>query len=303
MEVRNNKTLLLTGITGFLGSHILKSLIEDNMYKIICLKRSFSNMRRIADLETRNVVFYNIDLIDLDSVFIKNKIEIVIHMATEYGRNNRSIYTVLETNLMFPIKIVETAIKYNVKCFINTDSYFNKEAFSYNYLLNYSLSKKSLLSWLKSLSKEIGIINVVLEHIYGEDDNEPKFTEFIIKNIAIEKKEAIDLTYGHQRRDFIYIADVVNAYKFIINYAIVNNIYFKTFEIGRGQATEIRMFIEKVKEISGSNTKLNYGKIPYRSDEIMESKANIQELLNMGWKPEFSIEQGIKKILEYYKKV
>src|ERR1035437_9455397 len=106
MEVRNNKTLLLTGITGFLGSHILKSLIEDNMYKIICLKRSFSNMRRIADLETRNVVFYNIDLIDLDSVFIKNKIEI------ENEKKNRFFYFFIKKNFFFKKKIKKKKKKY-----------------------------------------------------------------------------------------------------------------------------------------------------------------------------------------------
>jgi CDP-paratose synthetase len=293
-------TILLTGVTGFLGSHLLKSLIDDDSYKIVCLKRSFSNTRRIDHLETKGVVFYDVDLIDLDTVFVENKIDIIIHMATEYGRNDSSIHSVLDTNLMFPIKIVETAIKFKVKCFVNTDSYFNKDTFSYNYLLNYSLSKKSLLNWLKSLSNEIGIINVMLEHIFGEDDNAPKFTEFIIRNIAIDHKEEIDLTYGHQRRDFIYIADVVDAYKYIIKYAILNNIYFKTFEIGRGQAVELRVFIEMVKELSGSKTKLNYGKIPYRSDEIMESKANIKELLNMGWQPIFTIDKGIEKILKYY---
>lgn len=303
MDAKNTKSILLTGVTGFLGSHVLKSLIEDNKYKIVCLKRSFSNSYRIDNLNYTNVIFYNIDITDLETVFKENKIDIILHMATEYGRNDKSIYNVLETNLMFPIKIAETAIKYNVKCFINTDSYFNKETFSYNYLLNYSLSKKSLLSWLKSLSKEIEIINVILEHIYGETDNKSKFIEYIVQSIGIERKQEVNLTHGHQRRDFIYIDDVANAYKHIIDYAIENNFCYKTFEVGRGEALELRMFIEKVKEISGSSTKLNYGKIPYRSDEIMESKADIQELKNLGWQPEFSIEEGIKKTLEFYHKL
>ena len=82
---------------------------------------------------------------------------------------------------MYPINLLEMAVKNNVGVFINTDSYFNKENLSYNYLLNYSLSKKSLNLWLKHFSKKIKIINMVLEHIYGEYDNDNKFIEKIIK--------------------------------------------------------------------------------------------------------------------------
>lgn len=64
---------------------------------------------------------------------------------------------------------------------------------------------------------------------------------------------------------------------------------------------EIRLFLEKIKELSGSNTILNFGKISYRRDEIMDSKADIQELKNLGWQPKYSVEQGIKQILENYK--
>jgi len=299
--MNNNKiVILITGSTGFLGSHVLKLLIQKESYKLVCLKRSFSNMHRLNNTNLENVLFYDIDLVDIESVFKENKIDVILHMATEYGRKDKTIHEVLETNLMYPIKIAELGIKYKAKCFINTDSYFNKETHTYNYLLNYSLSKKSLLSWMKVLSKEISIINVVLEHIYGEYDDDSKFIEYVIRNIGIEKIKKIDLTYGHQRRDFIYVDDVASAFNLIIKYALLEKFHYKVFEVGCGLAIEIRQFIDEVKLISKSNTYLNYGKIPYRSDEIMESKADIQELLNLEWKPKFNIYDGIKRILKIY---
>jgi len=80
-----------------------------------------------------------------------------------------------------------------------------------------------------------------------------------------------------------------------------NKFHYKIFELGSGIAMEIRLFLEKIKELSGSNTILNFGKISYRRDEIMDSKADIQELKNLGWQPKYSVEQGIKQILENYK--
>jgi nucleoside-diphosphate-sugar epimerase len=293
-------TLLLTGGTGFLGSHLLKALSAYTDFKIICLKRSFSDIKRISKINNSNIVYYNIDQVTIDKVFEENKIDIVVHVATDYGRNHDSIYQVLETNLLFPIKIIELAIQKGVKCFINTDSYFNKENFSYNYLLNYSLSKKSFLSWLNKLSSKIQIVNMVLEHLYGEYDNSTKFIENLIQKVAIQKVDKMDLTYGHQRRDFIYISDVVDAYLAIINYSLKHSFQYEVFEIGSGISNEIRYFSEMVKRISGSETLLNYGVIPYRSDEIMESKADTKKISDLDWSPKVNIEEGIRRIISVY---
>ena len=98
------KTILLTGAPGFLGSHLLKRLLKDN-YNVIILKRSFSNTFRIADLLT-DIKQYNIDLINLEDVFKENKIDTVIHCATNYGRNNESHLNILQSNLILPLTIL-----------------------------------------------------------------------------------------------------------------------------------------------------------------------------------------------------
>ena len=76
---------------------------------------------------------------------------------------------------------------------------------------------------------------------------------------------------------------------------------YEEFELGTGNSIEVKVFIEKVyKEIlkqQNINTKLLFGAIAYRENENMDMKANIQKLVGFGWKPEVSIESGIKKIL------
>lgn len=297
------KSVLLTGATGFLGSHILESLISCGEYQVICLKRSFSDIRRIKHLSSPELIFYDLDKSSLGKIFAENRIDIILHTATEYGRRDNSIHQVLSTNLLFPIEIIDVAIKHKVKCFINTDSFFNKSNFSYSHLLDYSLSKKSLLTWMKHLSGKMQFVNVILEHIYGENDNIEKFVEKMIQSIAVKHDKAIDLTYGHQRRDFIYIKDVVSAYLKIIDFSIKEKFTYRTFEVGIGESTEVREFVETIKKCSKSNTKLNFGSIPYFSDEIMDSKANINEITQLGWIPNYSIVEGISETLNHYKKL
>jgi nucleoside-diphosphate-sugar epimerase len=292
------KTILLTGATGFLGSHLLERLLEEN-YTIIVLKRSFSNISRIEKLlNDSKVISYNIDIIQLEKIFIENNIETIIHCATNYGRNNKSCYKVLETNLMFPIMLLEFAVKYKVKTFINTDSYFNKDNNSYSFLLDYSLSKKSLNLWLKYFSNKIQIINMLLEHIYGENDSIDKFVESTIQEVAIVQVKKIDLTLGYQKRDFIYIKDVVNAYIQILTWSEKHKFKFENFDIGTGVTTSIKDFVKEIKKISKSNTLLNFGELPYRKDEIMYSVADNSKLLNIGWEYKYNIHDGINNIIK-----
>jgi CDP-paratose synthetase len=292
--------ILLTGATGFLGSHLLKRLLSEG-HDVSIIKRSFSNTERIKDvIRHENLFTHDIDTTDIEEAFKKRSFQIIIHTATEYGRNYESIHKILEANVILPIKLIEMGIKYNVKSFLNTDSYFNKENYRYSNLLNYSLSKRSFLIWLMQFSSKIQIINVSLEHIYGPNDSESKFVEMLFRKIAIEKIDRVSLTHGHQKRDFIYIDDVIDAYLVLIAYSDAHDFSYHNFEIGSGTCLEIRELALKIQRASGSRTTLGFGDITYRPDEIMQSKADIKQISELGWRQNHSIDDGIVRILECY---
>lgn len=292
--------IILTGATGFFGSHLLKKLLDEN-HNVKVIKRSFSNIDRIKNsFNYKNFSTFNIDTEDIEKIFQQKTFDIIIHAATEYGRNDESIRMILEANVIFPIGLIEMGIKYNVKSFLNTDSYFAKENWCYSNLPYYSLSKRNLLMWLKQLSSKIQIINVSLEHIYGPNDSNSKFVEMLFKKIAIERIDRISLTPGHQKRDFIYVDDVVDAYLILIKYANENNFSYLDFEIGSGECLEVRELALKIKNFSNSNTVLGFGDVRYRPHEIMQSKADIKKMTALGWQQNISLEEGIKKILEIY---
>lgn len=300
MKTKHKKQcILLTGATGFLGSHILKSLyLQEKKYDLIVIKRSSSSLDKIKHIGSK-VKFYNIDQTDLSEIFNDNKIDIIIHTAVEYGKSTKACSSILETNLMFPIAILEEAIKHDVKMFINTDSYFNKDNLAYSSLLHYALSKKSLLAWLKYFSRDIKIINVILEHIYGPNDGPSKFVENIIQKIAIQQIQTVELTDGQQKRDFIYVNDVVNAYLRLLQ-EVDKKFHFREYNLGTGLSSSIREFTLKVKKISKSPTELLFGNIPYRNDEIMDSVADNLELQNLGWQFQYNLDDGIREIIKQY---
>ena len=246
---KNMQTILVTGATGFLGSHLLKSLNADG-FDVIVIKRSFSNVCRIEQfLNKPNIKFYDIDKTNIERVFSDNKINAVIHCAVDYGKNTSEIYDILNSNLMFPVKLLDLCVKYSVSLFINTDSYYNKDDIPFSYTYHYPMSKKSLVLWLKYFSKQIKIANVILEHVFGEKDNESKFVPQMINRIAYKKETHIDLTKGEQYKDFIYVEDVVNAYMKILEYSENNYFELINFNVGTGEKVCLKDFVEEIKTI------------------------------------------------------
>jgi CDP-paratose synthetase len=279
------KTILLSGATGFLGSNLLKKLINAN-YDVVILKRSFSNTIRI-DNYINKIKYYDIDKVGLEKCFLENSIDAFIHCATDYGRKDIDPLHIIDANLVIPLKLVEIGIKNNCTIFINTDSILDKGVNSY------SLSKKQFLDWFKIYSDRSICINIVLEHFYGPFDDKSKFVSLIVSKL-LQNVSQIDLTEGQQKRDFIYIDDVVDAFFTILTNISKMNIGFHNYEIGSGQLITIKDIVKQIKALTGNKlTNLNFGAIPYRANEIMEPKMDINPIKKLGWLPKTSILNGL----------
>ncbi|EKD54161.1 MAG: CDP-abequose synthase [uncultured bacterium] len=286
-------TLLLTGATGFLGSHLLRAI--HLKYHCIVLKRTASSLERIQDLLPA-MMAYDIDHIALDSIFKQHAIHAIIHCATHYGRKQTDRIQILKSNLLFPLELLELAERYHVKFFLNTDTILDKR------ISDYTLSKRQFHEWLQVLSKKMVCVNVALEHFYGPFDDATKFVSHII--LALLKKETrLELTQGEQKRDFIFIADVISAFEKIIAASLLKEPGLFHYELGSGKTVRIRDLVEKVQMLIGNKvTELAFGKIPYRAEEVMESTVNLTAIQTLNWTAETSLEQGLKTTIAYEKR-
>ncbi len=288
------RTVLLTGATGFLGSHLLAALVNEG-YQLVILKRSTSDTWRIGHL-LESVIAYDVDKRPIKTAFEKQKIDVVIHTACHYGRNQDPMSDIVESNLMFALRVLEAAILFNADTFFNTDTLLPK------YLNTYSLSKHQFSEWLKQSSEKLQCINLKLEHMYGPKDDKTKFVPWLLDQI-INSREEIKLTPGDQKRDFVYIDDVVSAYILLLNKTAMLPKWNK-FDVGTNQLVTVKEFIRSLQSVvktrMGINIekRLNFGAIPYRDGEIMEPVVNNSALIQMGWRPKMTIVDGLKEILK-----
>ena len=143
------------------------------------------------------------------------------------------------------------------------------------------------------------MINLRLEHFYGPGASESNFISSMIVKM-LKNDPNIDLTMGEQNRDFLYISDLLNVFDLIIN-NIDNLKFFQNFSVGSGNDINIKMILELIKKLTNSTSKLNYGAIPYRHNELMNSSNDLKNLTDLGWSPKIGIEEGIKNVIFYEK--
>lgn len=306
-------TILMTGATGFIGSHLLKRLLNLK-YRIIVFKRPVSNLGRLSNFINK-IKFYNIDEnTNFDEIFLKNKINIIIHLAAKYSKEDKDQKTKSQMdkiNIEIPKKILVSAIKHNVKGFINTGTFFEYSLNTkkpideetlikpYNY---YTITKIKFEKILKKLIKDTKIKAVTLKLFspYGENDND-KIVPLIIKSFIINKK--LSLTKGNQKLAFTYVQDVVNAFELAINHIVNEDFNYEVFNIGSNKSYSLKQVVSYIKNISKKSGQIEFGKIHNKKDENLDIHCNsMKAKYKLKWSNKTDLITGLTRTYNFYKR-
>ncbi len=180
--------VLLTGATGFVGSHLLVALNKAG-HRLVAIKRPSS----VLPLPIRGID--NVNWIDNDQELTAklkalDKFDAVIHLATNYGNKSRDWVEVERDNVELPLLLLQYAVGNDCGMFINTDTFFSRKAYSYSHMEEYILTKQHFAAWgeLAALKTPgFAFINARLEHVYGPSDRSQKFIPWLYKDLSILK--------------------------------------------------------------------------------------------------------------------
>jgi CDP-paratose synthetase len=280
--------IFISGASGYLGSHLVKALAKE--HRVFALMRRTSSFKRIEGCSAD--VIYIDEKASLESAFSRHQPDVIINTVALYGRKGESLSALINANVDFPTQLLVLANKYMCKAFIHTGTSLPDD------ISPYALTKNTFVKLAQfNTNSSLKFINIALEHFYGPSDDKSKFTSYVINSCIAGKKLA--LTDGTQKRDFIYIDDVVEAYKILINN--INKVhYFETIPLGTGEAPTIRTLVEIIHTNTLSKSVLDFGAVAMRENEIMYSCADTSKLKGLGWNSNVNLENGIRKIMSYY---
>ncbi len=304
------KTILLTGSTGFIGSHLLKKLLEEK-YKVIILKKSTSPLWRIEKLLPKTK-HYNIDETDPETIFKNKKIDCLIHLATKYIKKHQTkeeVQEMIDININLPSVLSHLCIQYKVPYFLNTGTFFEYQIQKkpltetdpqkpYNF---YAATKTAFAKILEGQTQESSLkaTTLYLSSTFGPKDN-PKLFPFLIKSLL--KNQEVLFSGGEQTWNFTYVKDIVSAYiKVLKNFPKLKD--YETFLIGQPQPHSIKEIVSTLEKISKKKLNITWGSKPYIENEIFFascSSKKAQEKLN--WKPSYNLKRGLKETYNYYLK-
>ena len=297
--------ICILGGTGYLGKKIIASLIEDGNI-VFCVYRKNSKSKKIFENEEK-VKYVVSDYIVLRDLFANNKFDCIINASCTYVKNTR-IDDVVESNLIFPTRVLSLAVESYYGINSNYDNYYKNNNYHDKQLrfisigtglpdnFNiYTYTKKQFNKLGHFFSNEYGMefINIELENYFGENEPRDRFLPSVIEKL--KNNQDVPLTQGEQLRDFVYVNDVIDAIILLVNKKDVPP--YLDVPLGSGQAPSIKEFITYIKDVMHSDSELQFGKVPLRPNEP-SSYANLAMFHMLGGIIKYSWKDGILKMLK-----
>ncbi|NJF24094.1 SDR family oxidoreductase [Thermococcus sp. Bubb.Bath] len=300
-----NKLVVVTGGAGFIGSHIAWELVKDNDVIIIDNLHTGKeeNVPPGAKLVRADVREYTA-IAELIS-----QADYVFHEAAQVSvvESVRDPVFTEEVNVLGTLNILKALLEGHGKLiFASSAAVYGdnpnlplKETERPRPLSPYGVTKWAAEEHLRVFHELYGLPVVALRYfnVFGPRQSANQYAGVIsiFINRALRGEPLVIFGDGKQTRDFIYVKDVVKANILVAESRKANG---RVFNVATGKQTSVLELATKIIEITGSNGSIVFDKP--RPGDIRHSLADISEIRKLGFEPEWSLEEGLKKTVEWY---
>jgi UDP-glucose 4-epimerase len=300
--------ILLTGATGFVGSHLLRRLVDAGRHEVAALVRPGNNRGRIPDLVGRFTPIEG-DLAGLGAVEASCAAfepEAVVHLAWS-GVGNRSRNDPRQAdNVRQVLDLVELARRIGTRHWIGLGSQAEYGPCA-GAIDEQTPTRPTTLYGVTKLCGGLLAGRLCAEHgmrfawlrlfsSYGPGDDPQWMIPYLMLTLLRGGRPA--LTWAEQRWDYIYVADVAEAIARVAETPGAAGVY----NLGSGAAHALRDIIERIRDRIDPHLALGFGEVPYRPDQVMHLQPDIGRLRReLGWSAAVGLDEGLERTLEWYR--
>ncbi len=309
--LKQNKTLLVTGGAGFIGSEFVRQAVNNGLNIVVLDKISYSgDLERLSSVKHK-IQFYKTDIAQktaLENVFKKVKPTAIVHFAAETHVDrsiHHSIDPFIQANVIGTQNLIELSRKYQIKRFIHisTDEVYGQSRsgkFKENSPISpnnpYSATKASAEMLVKAAIHTFEFPAIIIRpaNNYGPWQYPEKFIPVIITK-ALKGANIPVYGKGLQIREWLHVTDCASAIHFILKKGTI------------GEAYNIGSYFEKpnietaktVLKLLGKN-KDQIEFVKDRPGHDFRYSVDCEKLHKLGWKPKVTFKEGISQTVDWY---
>lgn len=336
--------ILVTGVAGFIGSKLANALASrgddvlgiDNINDYYDVRLKFARLNTLLGVDATDDMPNNMeysskilpsfrfirmsidDKQSLDSLFEKEKFDIVVNLAAQAGvrYSITNPYTYMQSNLLGFLNVLEACRHYHVNKLVFASSssvYGMNEKVPYSEedkvdtpVSLYAASKKSneLMAHCYAKLYNIQCIGLRFFTVYGPWGR-PDMSPMLFADAMRENRPIKVFNNGDMIRDFTCIDDIVEGTIRTIDNDIPadkceNNIPYRIYNIGCSNPVKLMDFISEMENAYGKEAEKLY--LPMQPGDVYQTNADTSRLeTEMGYKPHWSLRDGIREFMKWYK--
>lgn len=298
------KTAIITGANGFIGSALVKELIQHD-YRVyaVCRENSYANVPCDGNAD---IIVCDLEKINrLGDILPQDTYDFFFHLAwKDMGGPNRCNALQQLQNVQWSIEALRVSQKLHCKRFIGAGSMMERQMLANIYSCEgkagngdiYGAAKLSAHVMSKDLAKREGIEWVwpIIGNAYGPGQNGPWLVNTTLQKCF--RGEPPQFTAGEQICDLIYIDDVVRAFRLIAE----NGNPFQTYYIGSSNAKPLKEFLLEMQKSIAPNLEFKFGDVPYNGAALPLEEFDCSRTEgDTGFRAQVGFSEGCKRTMAW----
>ena len=255
------KNILITGASGFVGSHVLDDCLKNNFNVHAIFRHSKKNVSFTKKYKKQIFpIFYN-NIYEIKNKLTNCKIDYVIHCATHYIKkhDHNDIENIIKSNVLFSTILLDAVVNIKIKKFINLGTVWQHFNDTKNLAFNlYAATKQSfecIFNYYKNQYKKIKFYNIFLTDTFGTNDKRKKLIPILLKNFNKKNQDKINIP-KNLSMNLVNINEVTKC----LNILLKNNSESNNYVIKSKQDVKIFDLVNFLNDNLEKKIKINWAK-------------------------------------------